>query len=132
MSMQWTSDLATGVREIDDQHKEIFSRFDQLYKACSEGRGKDEVMRLLLFLQDYVKEHFAAEERLQMRHAYPDFSAHKSEHTRFMVDVERLAREFQVEGPTLPLVIKTNKMLSSWLHQHITKIDMAFAEYLRE
>ena len=72
MSMQWTADLATGVTEIDNQHKEIFSRLGQLYAACSEGRGKEEVLRLILFLEEYVKEHFSAEERLQMRHGYPD------------------------------------------------------------
>ena len=132
MSMQWTSELSTGVAEIDKQHKEIFSRFDRLFAACSEGRGKEEVLRLLLFLEEYVKEHFAAEERLQLRNAYPDYASHKSEHTRFMADVDRLTREFRVEGATLALVILTNKTLTSWLLQHITKTDMAFASYLRD
>ena len=132
MSMQWTADLATGVTEIDNQHKEIFSRLGQLFAACSEGRGKEEVLRLILFLEEYVKEHFSAEERLQMRHGYPDYAAHRGEHSRFMADVDRLTREFRAEGATLPLVIMTNKTLSSWLLQHITRTDMAFAKYLRE
>jgi len=131
MGIKWTSDLSVGVTEIDNQHKEIFSRMDRLFAACSEGRGKDEVLQLLLFLEEYVKEHFAAEERLQLRHAYPDYAVHKSEHTRFMADVERLTREFRTEGATLSLVILTNKTLTSWLLQHITKTDMAFAAYVR-
>jgi len=131
MSMQWTSELSTGVTEIDNQHKEIFSRFDQLSAACSEGRGKEEVMRLLQFLEDYVKEHFTAEERLQIRNSYPDYAAHKSEHARFMAEVARLAREYRAEGATLSLVILANKTLTSLLMQHIAKTDMALAEYLR-
>lgn len=131
MGMKWTSDLATGVAEIDAQHKEIFTRFDRLFAACSEGKGKEEVLRLLLFLEEYVKEHFSAEERLQIRHAYPEYPAHKAEHNRFMSDVDRLTREFRAEGATLSLVIMTNKTLSSWLLQHIQRTDMAFAEYLR-
>lgn len=131
MNMQWTGDLATGVAEIDNQHKEIFNRFDRLFNACSEGKGKEEVLRLLLFLQDYVKEHFSAEERLQLREAYPEFSEHKAQHAGFITEVERLARELAAEGATLPLVIKANKTLTSWLIQHISKTDMAFAEYLR-
>ena len=131
MGIKWTSDLSVGVTEIDNQHKEIFSRMDRLFAACSEGRGKDEVLQLLLFLEEYVKEHFAAEERLQLRHAYPDYAVHKSEHTRFMADVERLTREFRTEGATLSLVILTNKTLTSWLLQHITRTDMAFAAYVR-
>lgn len=132
MSMQWTSDLAIGVAEIDTQHQEIFARFDKLFAACSEGKGKEEVLRSLSFLDEYVKEHFGAEERLQMRHAYPDYAAHKAEHTRFVAEVDKLAREFREEGATLPLVIMTNRTLSSWLSQHIKKTDMAFAEYLRQ
>ncbi|HBA86570.1 MAG TPA: hemerythrin [Geobacter sp.] len=131
MSIQWTDELLIGVSEIDSQHKELFSRFARLFTACGEGKGKEEVLRLLLFLQEYVKEHFAAEERLQMRHAYPDYAVHKGEHTRFMSDVERLANEFKAEGATLSLVIMTNKTLASWLLQHIKRTDMAFATYLR-
>lgn len=132
MHIEWTSDLAIGVDEIDNQHKEIFRRFDSLFDACSEGRGKEEVLKLLLFLDDYVKEHFTAEERLQMRSGYPDYPAHKAAHQQFMADVERLTREFRDEGATLPLVIQTNKTLSSWLIQHIKRVDTAFAGYLRE
>jgi len=130
--MVWSSDLATGVADIDNQHKEIFARFDKLFAACSEGRGKEEVLRLLMFLEDYVKEHFAAEEKLQLRYGYPDYSAHKSQHTRFIADVDKLLGEFRNDGATLSLVILTNKTLASWLTQHIRKTDMEFATYLRE
>lgn len=131
MSTGWSNDLATGVPEIDDQHKEIFNRFDRLFAACSEGRGKDEVLQLIVFLDDYIKEHFTAEEKLQIRNAYPDYASHKAQHTRFIAEVHRLAAAFRDEGATLPLVIMTNKTLSSWLVQHISKIDMEFAAYLR-
>lgn len=131
MSTGWSEDLAIGVTEIDDQHKEIFSRFDRLFAACSEGKGKDEVLKLIIFLEEYIKEHFVAEERLQIRHAYPDYASHKAQHARFVVEVARLATSFRDEGATLPLVIMTNKTLSSWLVQHISKIDTEFASYLR-
>jgi hemerythrin len=132
MSMEWSSNLATGVTEIDNQHKEIFNRVNRLSAACSEGKGKEQVLRLLLFLEDYIKEHFAAEERLQLRHGYPDYAAHKSQHTRFIADVARLTTAFREEGATLTLVIMTNKTLVSWLIQHIGKTDMELAKYLRE
>jgi hemerythrin len=132
MEIGWSSDLATNVPQIDDQHKEIFARFDRLFVACREGKGKEEVLQLLLFLEDYVKEHFAAEERLQMRYGYPNYADHKAQHNRFMTDVAKLTGEFRAEGVTLSLVIKTNQTLSSWLVQHIKRTDMEFANYLRE
>ena len=132
MDIEWSDALATGVNEIDNQHKEIFSRFGRLFTACSQGKGKDEVLVLLGFLDEYVKEHFAAEERLQLRHAYPEYAAHKAEHSRFIADVARLTSEMKAEGATLSLVIMTNKTLAAWLVQHIKKTDMAFATYVRE
>jgi hemerythrin len=132
MNMEWTDDLATGVVEIDDQHKEIFQRVAKLAAACGEGKGKDEVLRLLLFLQEYVKEHFAAEERSQIRSGYPGFIAHQAEHAKFMADVNTLTTEFQADGATLSLVIMTNKTLVSWLMRHISKTDKEFAAFLRE
>lgn len=132
MNIAWSDDLGLGVTEIDNQHKELFNRFGKLASACSEGKGKEEVLRLLLFLEDYIKEHFAAEEKLQMRHGYPHYAAHKAEHTKFISDVAKLETEFRMEGATLSLVILTNKTLSSWLIQHIKRTDMEFASYLRE
>ncbi|MCM0083134.1 bacteriohemerythrin [Geomonas sp. Red32] len=132
MDVTWSDDLATGVYDIDDQHKEIFRRFDRLFAACGQGKGKEEVLQLLIFLEDYVKEHFAAEEKLQMRSAYPDYTSHRAEHTRFVTDVAKLTNEFKSEGVTLSLVIMTNKTLAAWLVQHIRKTDMAFASYLRQ
>lgn len=132
MSIKWTSTLATGVTEIDDQHREIFRRADQLSGACSEGKGREEVLRLLGFLEDYIREHFAQEERLQLKKAYPGYAAHKSQHTRFIADVSRLKGAFETEGATLSLVIMTNRTLISWLVQHISKTDRELAAYLRE
>jgi hemerythrin len=131
MAIGWSSDLATGVDLIDNQHREIFSRVDRLTAACGEGKGKDEVLRLLLFLEEYVKEHFAAEERLQLRHAYPEYPDHKAQHARFVSDVAKLSAEFKAEGATLSLVIMANKTITSWLVQHIAKTDMELAKFLR-
>lgn len=132
MPIEWTSNLATGVTAIDDQHKEIFKRVNLLSEACSEGRGKEEVLKLLLFLEDYVKEHFAAEEKQQVRSGYPGYAQHKSQHNRFIADIGRLAAAFRTEGATLSLVIMTNKTLTAWLVQHISKTDMELAAYLKE
>lgn len=131
MTIGWSSDLVTGVDAIDNQHREIFNRVDRLTAACGDGKGKEEVLRLLLFLEDYVKEHFAAEEKLQLRHAYPEYPEHKAQHARFMTDLAKLDAEFKAEGATISLVIMTNKTLTSWLVQHITRTDREFAQFLR-
>jgi len=132
MSIEWSEELATGVPEIDAQHRELFNRFGMLLASCNEGKGKEEVLRLLTFLGDYVKTHFATEEALQLKHGYPEYREHKAEHKEFTAQVDRLKTQVAEEGATLSLVILTNKTLVQWLVQHISNTDMRFARFLAQ
>lgn len=131
MAVEWREDLATGNREIDDQHKELFRRFNILLESCQQGKGKDEVRRLLLFLGDYVRSHFAAEEQLQILHKYPGFRSHKDQHDGFIKDFRKLETQLNDEGVSLGLVIQTNQTLVDWLIKHISGTDKELAGYLR-
>jgi hemerythrin len=131
MAIEWRENLATGSAEIDAQHKELFKRFNDLLTACNQGKGKDEVANLLLFLNDYIRSHFAAEEELQVRHAYPSYGAHKEQHDKFRKDLRELERQFGDEGATVSLVIQTNQTLISWLIRHISGTDKELAAFLR-
>ena len=73
MAIEWRESLATGHEEIDNQHKELFKRFNNLLTACNKGKGNEEVGNLLKFLSDYVVSHFAAEEQLQIRHNFSGY-----------------------------------------------------------
>ena len=64
MAIEWTEDLATGVPEIDAQHKELFSRINRLLEACNQGQGRAEVGKTLAFLEEYVLIHFSTEEKI--------------------------------------------------------------------
>ncbi|TWJ26487.1 bacteriohemerythrin [Geobacter argillaceus] len=130
--IEWNSNLATGIDEIDDQHKELFSRVNLLMEACNVGKGREEVSRLLQFLSAYVRIHFESEEQIQVESGYPGYPEHKLAHQQFSKDIERLNHQFTAEGAGLVLVIETNQMVAAWLTQHISKMDKALAVYLRD
>ena len=131
MATEWNEKLATGNSAIDNQHKELFLRFDSLMNACKLRKGKEEVHNLLLFLGDYVKTHFAMEEELQEKHNYPQLQAHKEQHESFVRDLQKLEQQLKLEGVTLTLVIQTNQILVNWLINHINIMDTELASYLR-
>jgi len=131
MAIEWRESLATGHETIDSQHKELFKRFNNLLNACKEGRGQDEVCRLLSFLGDYVRSHFAAEEELQVRHNYGGYDTHKKEHERFIADLHKLADQIRQEGSSLSVVIETNQVMVNWLLKHISGTDRELASFLR-
>lgn len=131
MAVQWTQDLATGIEEIDNQHKELFNRINALIDACSKGKGKEELSGVLNFLADYVVMHFGAEEERMKALAYPDYEAHKKQHDGFIADFLDLKQKLEQKGPTVDLVIKVNHFLFDWLINHIRKMDKVLGAFLK-
>ncbi len=131
MSVMWTPDLAVGVKVIDEQHKEIFRRVDGLLEACKAGKGKDAVEKTLDFMEDYLVQHFVAEENIQLHYSYPGYAAHKQEHAGFIRDVAALRKKFNREGPSLMMAAEISRTLVDWLVKHIKKSDMELGAFLK-
>lgn len=131
MPVEWTEDLETGVNEIDDQHREIFRRINGLLDACNHGKGKNEVDKVIRFLDDYVITHFGTEEKYMIDYEFPDYSSHKGQHSRFIKDFFDLKKQFETEGPGVHIVIMTNHMVVDWFLNHIRKIDKKLGEFLK-
>jgi hemerythrin len=45
--IRWDQSMTTGVETIDDQHKQLIAWLNDLLAAMSQGKGRDEVQRLL-------------------------------------------------------------------------------------
>ncbi|BDG04225.1 bacteriohemerythrin [Anaeromyxobacter oryzae] len=131
MALRWTSELSVGVPEIDVQHEELFERVDALESAILR-RDRAAAVRVLRFLLEYVRLHFAAEEALMAAFAYPARAAHEAEHAGFARTIEDLARVLDAEGATAALVHRMEREVSSWLRDHVFSTDLALGWYVRE
>jgi len=129
MAIDWDDSLTTGVADIDEQHRELFRRFNSLIAACNQGRGREEVLHTLRFLDDYIRRHFREEELLQQRCNFPGYQEHRTQHENFIATTEALTAQFRSEGATLELLVRTNTTLMEWLVSHIRRMDRAFARY---
>jgi hemerythrin-like metal-binding domain len=131
MAVQWTEDLRVGIEQIDNQHKELFKRVNDLFTACNERRGKQEVGYTLNYLYAYVHEHFHDEQEYQKKLNYPEYQTHLKLHNDYIKDVEELKKEFERDGATLGFIIKFNKNVVDWLVNHIRVVDKRFGEFVR-
>ncbi len=131
MAIQWTTALAVGVSDIDQQHQELFRRVNQLIEACNQGQGKQAVSEVLSFLESYVSTHFRAEEALMRKYKYPDLESHQAVHQRFVESLQPLKAKLDEEGPGLALVLQTNRLVVNWLTDHIQKMDKAVGAYIK-
>lgn len=130
MIMKWTEQLATSVPEIDNQHQEMFKRINKLLHAMHEGKGKDEIHKVMTFLDDYIVTHFNTEENYMIRYNYPELVHHHEQHQGFIAGFSELKKELENEGPSSALVIKTQRKLSDWWTNHIALVDKKLGLFL--
>ena len=131
MKAEFTSNLVTGNKTIDEQHKELISKINDLLDAVETSQGQATAMRMLNFLNDYVVYHFEAEENLQKEVGYPGLADHQKQHEALKQTVADLTEMLtEEEGASPAFVEQLNKKVVEWLYKHIEGYDRSVAEYI--
>jgi hemerythrin len=126
----WSRTFEGGVRLIDDQHKGLINLCNDLFKHCvGDKKSETEYFRSVIHKAvDYVKEHFATEEKLMLATKFPGYSLHKLEHDKFVLQVVELVKVFN-ETQKIDL-FATTKFLKEWILSHIAITDkLMFAHF---
>jgi hemerythrin len=129
MPTQWTDHLATGIEEIDAQHRELYASVSQLHDALRYGEFGRAIVTLD-FLERYVRDHFAAEEELMRAGKYPRRARHVALHRSFVREFLSRKQRFLTSGPQPSAVIDLADWLESWLRHHVAQVDRQLAEFL--
>lgn len=130
--MMWKEDLRIGVEKIDSQHKTLCDAIDNLFEACKNGKGRDEVLKTISFLEDYTVKHFRDEELIQKQSGYIRCAEHKAIHDAFIKKVGEMKTEIEQKGVDIATVGKINSLIVDWLYNHIRKVDKEIAEYVNK
>src|SRR5690242_15347342 len=130
MILAWTPRLSVGVHAIDEQHRELFRRANELLAAISARQGAAEVLSTLGFLGDYVVSHFDDEFRLMQDTAYPHRAEHLAEHGRFNDAFRRLRASFARSGSDASLATQVEREVCDWLQRHVMETDRKLGEWL--
>lgn len=128
----WTEKYRLDIPEIDEQHMELVSRVNNLFIAYNDERSRQEIHEMLLFLSQYVVIHFKDEEALMEKLEYPEFDCHHSLHQNYSRSVDRLFDQVKEGAVTRDMMIEVNRMLVTWLSNHIDVEDRRFAEYYHQ
>lgn len=128
----WDESLSVAIDLVDEQHKMLIEKLNDLSSAVEMTKGVSEILNTLGFLIDYTDFHFSAEEGFMKKHDYPGYDAHLKQHEIFNTSLENLVRDFEEEGATEPLSASINTLLVNWLVNHIKVIDIQFGNFLRE
>jgi hemerythrin-like metal-binding protein len=122
----WSHEFEVGLKDIDDQHRRLFELAASFDEAVRSGQAQGKIDATLAQLIDYIKQHFAFEERELKERGFTDLAEHARNHvalTKQVVDYVKSLRTGQgvVAG-------EVNKLLHLWLMTHVKQHDIgAFA-----
>ena len=120
--LNWTSDLDTGIAEIDNQHRRIVDYINRLneLRHTHDRAGLSDVIGEMV---DYTMSHFAFEEALMEQAEYAFSQAHRSVHETFIKRVEKFRERF-IAGEDI--ADELYDVLKRWLINHIQRDDAAY------
>lgn len=129
---EWDTNLSIGIEEIDNQHKELIKRLDELAQSIMQKKGKDKIGKMLKFMSDYGKLHFSSEEDYMAKNNYPDLDFHQKQHEKFKTTTEKLINELKSEKDMESFASSVQRYLIDWLILHIKTTDQNLGEFLAE
>jgi hemerythrin len=128
MVIGWSDGYATGIAEMDAQHRGLIELVDRVLRALDTEPAVLE--RRLEFLRDFIEAHFQAEEQLLVQGGHPGVGAHRDDHRAFLRTLERLRVDHLHDG----LIDSVRQLLGGWLVEwissHITDVDRPAGEWL--
>jgi hemerythrin-like metal-binding protein len=121
--IQWIEEYSVGNKEIDDQHKVLFTMINDFFHQDT----KDNAIMLFQSLSSYIDLHFDAEEKLLRQINYPDTEEHIKTHEELREKFHLLKEK--LDDYDIDVHHKIAMFLYSWLAKHILKADMEYKSY---
>jgi hemerythrin len=94
--VEWSPTFAVGVRELDDEHRELFNLVGEAGNAI-EARDYSRYRVLSGRFVDGLERHFAKEEAFLIRIGFPAAQRHQAYHASLMTEAQALKKT--CDGP---------------------------------
>ena len=124
----WSDVFIIGIPEIDDEHRSLFVRLEDLTEALACGQ-RTRVQRTLRLIAEHAVEHFGHEERLMRQAGYSGYNWHRQQHETAKKRVGKLVQAAESGG--VPECEELVTFLASWLQDHITVHDRMMSASIR-
>lgn len=123
----WSENFATGILEIDEQHKKLVELLNHLARHLVYQSDTLTLESIFDGLADYAVYHFRSEEKL-WHEFFPNDAIeldHKQTHNQFLADVLDLKEKTTHSEPILEDILS---FLTHWLAFHILDSDKRMAK----
>jgi len=128
----WSDTYSMRIKEIDDQHKGLLDFVNDLFDHAT-GNEREEALyfrEVIGKAVQYIKDHFALEEKYMHATRFQGYASHKKIHAEFVQTVVKTVKDYE-EGKRLTLE-KLANFLKDWVLTHVAVEDVQYAQYFRK
>jgi hemerythrin len=123
----WTKQFATGVPEIDEQHRQLIHNVNQLEGLLVRTNPSVEDVRFIGdfvdFLGSYIDSHFKFEEDCMVKYRCPVHQKNQTAHEHFRQLYQRFKELARKEGFRIEVLTELNQGINAWIQDHILRVD---------
>jgi hemerythrin-like metal-binding protein len=128
--LEWSLDLAVGITDLDDAHRELVDLYNRIAWACENDRRVENVRERIRTFLTYARWHFDQEEAFMHRLRYPGYVDHKADHQRLLQDAGDFVESFGgALGSDDSAAIAS--YFKYWLTRHMAGQDGHLKTYLK-
>lgn len=132
MLVTWQKSFETGIKLVDEQHKELIGIINLFYVQCKEVYSAPKTIECLKDFQRCTEVHFQMEESFLIHSKYPLFRQHQASHSEATFQVKRLLQLLNAGDTSLARLEEAKKFILTWLLDHLRDYDEPFFEYYKE
>lgn len=122
----WNESFSVGVKEIDEQHQQLFDIVNRLGNSINAPTSTEKVSDIIKELLDYSVEHFTTEEDYFEKFNYENKETHTKSHNLYKEKIDHFIEDFQKKNGYLSFEIID--FLTSWWVGHINGEDKQYTK----
>jgi hemerythrin len=123
-AVKWSEQYATGVTQLDEQHKMLFRMSEDYREVLDQGMGERVYLAMLQSLDQYARGHFSEEERCMYRYQCPVAATNTEEHGQFVRALAAFRKRYVDAGFDRADARRVVDFVDAWLSDHIGRIDV--------
>jgi hemerythrin-like metal-binding protein len=122
MLIEWKDSYATGLDEVDFEHRELIDLINRLHERLSDRDAPITVPAFFGDLNRAITAHFALEERHMRDRRYDHYEEHKGEHERLLDEIRDIMDSYEAR-PVADRTAFLSNMLDDWFSIHFRTHD---------
>jgi hemerythrin len=124
----WDDKYETGQPVMDAQHRMLIAYVNRLHVlSLTQNPNHEDIayfLHFVEFLEDYIEQHFRAEEECMLRLKCPAHSENCRAHHEFIGFFKGFRRRMKIEANTRALMAELHRACADWIAAHILRIDV--------